>query len=335
MKKYWMFSWGALLLTLLSGSAVKTFGQEPSERLPGQKEPGPRPGNPGPQRGGIQKKGGGLGVGKFQADLEYAKVGGKSLKLDLYLPDKAEAPTPLIIFIHGGGWAAGDKRNVPSNGAEFVRNGYAVACVQYRLSGEAIFPAAIQDCKSAVRWLRANAQKYNLDPERFAAWGNSAGGHLVALLGVSGGVKEFDVGDNLEFSSKVQAVCDWFGPTDFLQMNAQSEGKGALDHDSPKSPESRFIGGPIQENKDKVAKANPIRYVTKDSPPFLIVHGEKDNLVPIGQSKLLEAALKKAGADVTLIVLPRSGHGGAEFLHADVTNQMISFFAKSIGAGRR
>jgi len=164
---------------------------------------------------------------------------------------------PLIIHIHGGGWSGGDKNGIPPIG--LVANGYALASVQYRLSGEAIFPAAIQDCKAAVRWLRANAKKYNLDPDHFGVWGGSAGGHLVALLGTSGGVKEFEVGDNLNVSSKVQAVCDWFGPTDFLQMNAQAKAGagGALDHDGPKSPESRFIGGAIQENKDKCAR--PIR----------------------------------------------------------------------------
>src|SRR5260221_4919549 len=151
--------------------------------------------------------------------------------------------------------------------------GYAVASLNYRLSGEALFPAQIEDCKAAVRWLRAHAKEYSLDPEHFGAWGSSAGGHLVALLGPSGDVKEFEKGPHLDQSSRVQAVCDYFGPTDFLQMDAHAIPDARLKHDLPNSPESRLIGGPIQENKDKVAKVNPITYVTPDDPPVLIVHG--------------------------------------------------------------
>ena len=275
------------------------------------------------------------GVAQSYKDLEYAVVNGKSLKLDLYLPEKANGPLPLIIHIHGGGWSGGSKNGIPPIG--LVANGYAVASVQYRLSGEAIFPAAIQDCKAAVRWLRANAQKYKLDPDHFGAWGSSAGGHLVALLGTSGGVKEFDVGNNLNVSSRVQAVCDWFGPTDFLQMNAQAKAGagGAFDHDSPKSPESRFIGGAIQENKDKCAKANPITYVSKETPSFLIMHGDKDRLVPLGQSQLLETSLKKAGANVTLIVVEGAGHGGPGFVRPEAEKRMLEFFDKHLKKGSK
>jgi acetyl esterase/lipase len=306
----------------------KTYVSAAAKPGAGPKGPQPQPGGPKAQSGGP----GGLDVGKLHADLEYATVGKKSLKLDLYLPEQSDGPVPLIIHVHGGGWSVGNKKAIPTNGGEFVKKGYAVASIQYRLSGEAIFPAAIQDCKAAVRWLRANSKKYNLDPDHFAAWGGSAGGHLVALLGTSTGVKEFDVGENLDVSSKVQAVCDWFGPTDFLQMNAQAKaGAGSgLDHDSPKSPESHFIGGAIQDNKEKCAKANPITYITKEPVPFLIVHGERDNLVPIGQSRLLEAALSKAGGEVKLVALERAGHGGPGFSEPGVTKQMMEFFDKHL-----
>lgn len=268
---------------------------------------------------------------KIHRDLVYARVNGKALHLDLILPPDAKGPTPVILWVHGGAWAAGNKNSIPRN--DFLEHGFALASVQYRLSGEAIFPAAIQDCKAAVRWLRAQAGKYHLDPERFGVWGASAGGHLVALLGTSGGVKEFEVGEHLDQSSKVQAVCDWFGPTDFLQMTAHSKAAGVpskIDHDSPRSPESRFIGGPILENKEKVARANPITYVDKKDPPFLILHGDQDPIVPLGQSKILEQALQKAGVEVTLLVQKGAGHGGVSFTSAENSKAMRDFFSKHL-----
>jgi acetyl esterase/lipase len=239
-------------------------------------------------------------------DLEYGKGSGRAMLLDLYLPEKRDKPLPLIIWIHGGAWMAGSK-NDPSPALRFTRDGYAVAQVGYRLSQEAKFPAQIHDCKAAVRWLRANAAKYNLDPNKFVAWGGSAGGHLVALLGTSGGVTELEGNDNdLKESSRVQAVVDWFGPTDFLHIgDAESD----LQHNAPDSPESKLIGGALLENKDKAAKASPITYVSKDAPPFLIMHGDRDRTVPFNQSELLYAALKKAGVDATFVPMKGAGHG--------------------------
>jgi acetyl esterase/lipase len=199
--------------------------------------------------------------------------------------------------------------------------------VGYRLSQHAIFPAQIEDCKAAVRWLRAHAKKYNLDPNHFAAWGESAGGHLVALLGTTGDVKSFDVGENLGFSSRVQAVVDCFGPTDLLQMEAHRLPNG-MHHDTPDAPESKLIGGPVQENKDKAAQANPITYVTKDDPPFLIIHGDADPLVPHHQSELLEAALKQAGVPVTLYTVKGGGHGG--FKDPNVPTLIKEFITKQL-----
>jgi len=190
----------------------------------------------------------------------------------LYLP-KDGKNLPVIINIHGGAWQAGSKEmGVP---LDYLTRGYAVASINYRLSQHAIFPAQIEDCKTAVRWLRANAFKYNLDSAHFAAWGSSAGGHLAAMLGTAGDVRTLDVGENLAFPSRVQAVVDYFGPTDFLQMDAHRLPTGQV-HDPSSSPESLLIGGVLQDNKDKVAKANPITYITKTSPPFLICHGDAD-----------------------------------------------------------
>jgi len=265
---------------------------------------------------------------KTMRNLEYAKVGSKSLLLDLYVPEKADAPLPLIVWIHGGAWLAGDKAGGPAMGQ--VNRGYAVASINYRLSQEAIFPAQIHDCKAAIRWLRAHAKENNIDPKRIGVWGSSAGGHLVALMGTSGDVKELE-GDegNLDQSSRVQAVCDWFGPTDFLQMAAHMLPGAKMPHDTADSPESKLVGGPIQENKDKVAKANPITYVSKDDPPFLIMHGDKDPLVPHHQSEILAEALKKAGVEVTFKTVEGAGHG---FGGPEVMKRVEEFFDKHLKA---
>jgi len=256
-------------------------------------------------------------------DVAYVSNGHARQKLDLYVPESKQK-VPLIIFVHGGAFTRGDKRD--QSPAPFLSDGYAFASLNYRLSQDAIFPAQIEDSKAAVRWLRANADKYGIDPDRFGAWGTSAGGHLVAMLGTTGETKIFDVGENLEVSSRVQAVADWFGPTDFLQMDAHRLPNG-MGHDAAGSPESRLIGGPIQRNKEKVAAANPITYVTSKAPPFLIAHGDGDRLVPHHQSVLLEAALRKAGATVRLYTVKGGGHG---FRNATADNLRKEFFARHL-----
>lgn len=260
-------------------------------------------------------------------DVAYVTNGHVQQKLDLFVPEKAAAPTPLIVWIHGGAWVSGDKADNPPLRRGYVQRGYAVASLNYRLSGVAIFPAQIEDCKAALRWLRAHAKEYNLDPAKIGVWGGSAGGHLVALLGTTGGVKEFDVGENLDQSSAVQAVGDYFGPTDFVQMDAHAVKEAPFQHDSPSSPESRVIGGPIQDkaNYEKVQRANPIKYVTKEAAPYLIVHGDKDPLVPHHQSELLYAALVKAGVPVRFHTIKGGGHG-VGFGGKDVAEMVAAFF---------
>ena len=260
-------------------------------------------------------------------DLAYGQAGGRELALDLYLPP-GDGAKPLIIWVHGGAWRAGDRRG-PSPALALLADGYAVAQISYRLSQAAKWPAQIEDCKAAVRWLHANAEKYRLDPKRFAVWGSSAGGHLVAMLGTSGGVAALDGTTNdVKASSSVQAVVDWFGPTDFLQMDKAGS---SMKHDAPDSPESLLIGAPIQENKDAAAKANPITYIGRGEapPPFLIMHGTRDPLVPFNQSELLAAALKAAGADVTLRPVPNAGHGfGGEANIAPVREFLARVFPR-------
>jgi acetyl esterase/lipase len=239
-------------------------------------------------------------------DLAYAPGGHKRQKLDLYLPRDAGS-LPLIVWIHGGAFRMGSKEDrIPF---EMLEQGYAIASLNYRLSQHALFPAQIEDCKAAVRWLRAHADTYGLDPLRFASWGESAGGHLAAMLGTAGHERRFEVGEHLEHSSRVQAVLDFFGPTDFLQMDAHRLPEGMV-HDTADSPESQLVGGPIQELPAEVARANPVTYVTPQAPPFLIVHGDRDPLVPYHQSSLLVAALEAAGVPVTFYTVVGAGHGG-------------------------
>ena len=258
---------------------------------------------------------------KVLRDLQYVEDGHERNRLDLYLPEEAQDSLPVIVWIHGGAWQAGSKDNCPA--VTLVAKGYAVASVNYRLSQHAVFPAQIEDCKAAIRWLRANAAKYHLDPHHVGVWGASAGGHLVALLGTSGSVNELHgQGGNLDQSSRVQCVVDWFGPSDLATM------AGA--HNNPGSPESRLIGGAVQEHVEQARKASPVTYVSKDSAPFLIMHGDKDNVVPVGQSEALAEALKKAGVEVKLQIVTDNGHGGPGFTSPENRQLIEDFFAKHL-----
>ena len=251
-------------------------------------------------------------------DLAYVADGDESHKLDLFVPEKADGPLPLVIWVHGGGWQKGSKEGCPPLRNGYVGRGYAVASLNYRISSQATFPAQIEDCKAAIRWLRAHAKEYNLDPNRFGAWGSSAGGHLVALLGTSSDAKAFDVGANLDQSSRVQAVCDYYGPTDFSAIVTTPVANAA---------ESKLLGGPIAENQDKAKRANPITFVSRDNPPFLIVHGDKDSTVPINQSQLLFDALKQAGVSVRFHTVKGAGHGRG-FNGPEIEPMVGAFFEK-------
>jgi acetyl esterase/lipase len=256
------------------------------------------------------------------SDVAYASAS-PTQKLDIYLPE-GDGPFPLIINVHGGGFMMGDKSN-PPGADEFLADGYAVASMDYRLSGEALAPAQIQDVKAAVRFLRANADKYKLNSDKFAGFGGSAGGSLVALLGTSCGAPALEGAElgNADQSSCVQAVVDWFGPTDFLQMDKQFAGTACpANHDQADSPESKLVGAPIQTVPDKVRLVNPITYVTADAPAFLIQHGTADCNVPPQQGQLLYDALKAAGSNkATLTFLEGAGHGGPQF--SDAANMKV------------
>ena len=266
-----------------------------------------------------------FGLSPTHADLVYATVedgqgGSTPLLLDLYLPNSASTPLPTVVWIHGGGWKAGTK--ALAKAAPLVQDGYAVASIDYRLSGQASWPAQIHDCKAAIRWLRAHATDYGLDPDRFGVSGSSAGGHLATYLALSGGVAtttvgattidvEGTVGDHLDVSSRVQAVVDYYGPTDLLRMSLLPTTE---DHDLPTSSESLLISGgaqSIQALPELTATAGAIRLVSSDDPPLRAVQGTADLTVPYEQSeRLWRAATESFGLDWDLIAVPDGGHGG-------------------------
>jgi len=250
-------------------------------------------------------------------DIAYASQS-PTQKLDIYLPDAGDGPFPVIMVFHGGAWLFGDKGDIQHlPNLKGLSRGYAVVCVNYRLSGEAIFPAQIYDCKAVIRFIKANAASYQMDQTRIAVWGASAGAHLAALVGTSSHVKELeDIGmGNAGENSVVQAVVDWCGPAEnFIKMDEEfiNSGKGVADHSEEMSPESMLLGGTITEIPDRVKAASPMTYITTDVPFFLIQHGAEDEVVPTEQSIHFAAELERiAGKEkVILEVLQGVGHHG-------------------------
>ncbi len=261
-------------------------------------------------------------------DVTYVAGGTDRQRLDVFFPEKSVKPVPLIVWIHGGAWSAGSKDRCPA--LPLLGDGYAVASVTYRFSQHGVFPAQIEDCRAAIRWLRAHAAEMNIDPARIGAWGSSAGGHLVALLGVAGDETAWDKGDHVDQSARVQAVVNWFGPADLLTMGAQSDADSRIKHDDANSPESRLIGGAVQEQKEKARAASPVAYVTRDDAPMLLMHGDRDPLVPHAQSIELRDALQKVGAEATLQTLPGAGHGGGDFGKRETFEAVRAFFARHL-----
>ncbi|MCX7918287.1 MAG: alpha/beta hydrolase [bacterium] len=262
---------------------------------------------------------------EYIKDIEYGKGGNVSLKLDfIRKKERPQFPMPVIVWIHGGGWRSGSKESHIYQLIYFARKGYFCASINYRLTDVATFPAQIEDCKCAIRFLRAKANEYNLNPNRIGVWGSSAGGHLAALLGTSGGIKELEgSGGWQNYSSRVQAVCDWFGPSDFSRfipiaaISQQNEAFGAV---------SGLLGGPISEKKELARQASPVTYVTPDDPPFLIMHGDQDKVVSIRQSEILFNALQQAGVEVTFRIIEGEGHGGPKFWRDPENRRIVEQF---------
>ncbi|MCL6518411.1 MAG: alpha/beta hydrolase [Armatimonadetes bacterium] len=266
-------------------------------------------------------------------NVEYGKGGDEPLTLDIVRPKRPSIkPMPAVIFVHGGGWQSGSKEAGIRKIIPLAQNGYFCVTINYRLTDKAPFPAQIEDCKCAVRWLRAHAKDYNVDSNHIGAWGSSAGGHLVALLGTSGGVKELEGNGGWEkFSSKVQAVADYFGPTDFLYWAEEAKKKGfnieELERKRANGAISKLLGGPFSKKIDVAKKASPTTYIDKKDPPFFIAHGENDDLVPLSQSKAFYEALKKNGIECTLHIVKGAGHG---FKSPEPDKLVMDFFDKHL-----
>lgn len=256
----------------------------------------------------------GAGGTRSLLGVPYAAIPGvRPLELDLHLPPESETPPPVVVFLHGGGWRAGSRSSVgpayagqrPTPFERVARAGIAVASADYRLTGEAIWPAQLHDAKAAVRWLRARAGELGVDPDRIAAWGESSGGHLAELLGLTGDddALDGDVGVT-GTSSEVGAVVAWYAPSDLAAVPADL----GADPSDPGTREALLLGGPAQSVPDRAAEASPVAHVSPDAPPFLLLHGAADRSIPCVQSERLYAALLEAGVTVELDVYEGADH---------------------------
>lgn len=269
-------------------------------------------------------------------DLPYADLS-PAQELDIYLPETGGEAFPVILYIHGGAFALGDKRNLEVLPYFMgLERGYAVVSVNYRLSGEAIFPAGLQDIKAAIRWVRAKGAQYQLDGDRIAAWGSSSGGNFAAMICLTAKVAQFDdlsLG-NPEYACNVQAAVDWFGPTDFLKMDEQlsENGFGPSDHGGVDSPESRYLGARIQDVPVKVEIANPMTYVHKTMPPLLIQHGRLDTVVPVQQSMIFAEKLEQFVSPdrFEFDILEGAGHSDPLFITPRNMERVFTFLDRHL-----
>ncbi len=261
-----------------------------------------------------------------QADVVYREVDGLSLKLDLYLPrEKPAQPLPVVVWVHGGGWSQGSKDRCPATW--LAAEGFAVASIQYRLSTQARWPAQIEDCREAVRWLRRHGSERGLSTEKIGVWGGSAGGHLVALMGTSAAPADEAV------SSRVQAVCNWYGPSDLLTMPANVISAERTRAEVEQSNGAKLLGGAVMDLPELARQASALSQISADDAPFLTMHGDADPRVPLDQSQRLHDALNQAGVESTLVMLPGAGHGGAAFQAPEMRAQILAFFQKQLGDG--
>jgi acetyl esterase/lipase len=263
-----------------------------------------------------------------QADknIEYARASGESLQLDIYRPKAATAKKlPVVVWIYGGSWKEGSKDFCPI--AFMAAQQLAIVSLNYRLDNVAPFPAQIYDCKGAVRWLRANAGKYDLDADHIGIFGASAGGHLALLLATTAANPklEGDVGGNLDFSSRVQCVCAFYPPTDLNRLVSDPQTRADANGDVAK-----LLGGAVAQNVDRAVAASPLTYVDKNCAPVFLMHGGADQLVPPGQSQIFYDALVQAGVDARLEIIPHQGHG--IIAPPPVAQEIYQFFARYLGS---
>ncbi|MBI3881840.1 MAG: alpha/beta hydrolase [Verrucomicrobia bacterium] len=237
-------------------------------------------------------------------DVEYGNVNGRALHLEIAIPkNRPPKPMPAVVWIHGGGWEGGShKQNMA---IAFAGKGWFTASVEYRLSGEAKWPAQIEDCKLAIRWLRANAAKWNINPDRIGVWGISAGGHLVTCLGTMDERAGFDVGALTNFSSRVQAVVDYCGP---VELSPASGGPSVPKQGDEPKMLIKLFGATYREKPAAWRSGSPVFYVTSNAPPFLVVHGDSDNLVPRWHAERLTAKLQEARVPSDLVIVKNGNH---------------------------
>lgn len=262
---------------------------------------------------------------KTVPDLEYARAGDQKLLLDLHLPDQVSKP-PLVMFIHGGSWRAGSRKDKYL--LFLAKNGYAVASIDYRLSQTAVFPAQIHDCKAAVRWLRAHAGEHGYDASQIVAMGCSAGGHLAVLLGTTGGVAELegDVGGNLDQSSKVQTIVDFYGPVDFI-LRSKDQPKFT---DDPSGKVYQLLGQGVTQNEKLARLASGAFHVSADDPPMLVIHGTVDKTVLPNQSQRICEAYKAAGLNAEFHSVEGGGHGGPLFSTPECHGWVLAFLKREL-----
>jgi len=318
-------------INVVGCGAPSPMAESPTVQVPATAAPASQTPDVMPQRGGPGAASAFASVAPTHEDLAYANLSSMQ-KLDLYIPTTSPGPFPVVVMVHGGGFMFGDKADGGGlTGVDkLLAADYAVASINYRLSGEATYPAQIFDAKAAVRFLRASAAQYQLDPNRIGAWGASAGGNLVSLLGTTCGVTELEGAElgNADQSSCVQAVVDWFGPIDFLKMQDQlvAAGCSASTNDA-NSPESRLVGAPIQTVPEEVALTNPMNFITPDDAPFFIENGTADcNIPPVQNKNFADALSAVIGEDkVSYVSLDGAGHGGSQFETTENLELVISF----------
>ena len=260
-------------------------------------------------------------------DIAYVEGGHEQQRLDIYLPAKA-GPHPLIVYVHGGAWRGGAKADMPLG--KLVAQGFAVASVDYRLSTVAAFPAQMHDIKAAIRFLRAKAGEYGFDARRFAIAGSSAGGHLAALAGVTGGHADLEgsLGAHRDQSSGVQAIISLFGASDLTTILAQSTPQGL----KMRVPALELLLGGLPDAKADLARlASPVFQVDAHAPPLLLIHGDRDPQMPIEQARELQVRYKELGRPVEFHVIPGAAHGGAQFHDDERTALMGTFLTKHLG----
>ena len=262
-------------------------------------------------------------------DLPYVTDGHPRQKLDLYLP--ATPKGPLLVYIHGGAWWGGSKNHAFH--LELLNSGYSVASIEYRFSQDAVFPAQIQDCKAAIRWLRSKSESFGYNPTKIAVCGDSAGGHLTALLAATGDTSVFDVGENLDQSSAVTCGIDYYGPTDFTSWQPASSDP-MIQRSGKGSCIEQLLGGSPDEKVDLAKSASPLSWVSKGDAPLLIFHGTNDPLVKPRQSQLLAEAYQAAGVEVELEIIKGAGHGGGEFSSDGRPAKVRSFLDKHLLKGQ-